>query len=174
MLSESGLISVTGGKWTTSRKMAEDVVEQVEIVAELVARSCQTIDLRIHGAGGAGTVHDHGKSDNYGTDAAASAELAKTGTDAHKLLNERLTLTVAEVVWHCRHEMARTVEDVLARRTRWLLLDAIGSIDAAPQVAAVMARERDLGADWIADQVREYTKLAAGYAFKNPASTAPT
>ncbi|MGV3531815.1 MAG: glycerol-3-phosphate dehydrogenase C-terminal domain-containing protein, partial [Chthoniobacteraceae bacterium] len=76
----------------------------------------------------------------------------------------------AEVIWHARHEMARTVEDVLARRSRALFLDARPSIEAAPQVARLLAGELGRDQSWITDQVRIYTELARGYVLTDPAS----
>ena len=68
-----------------------------------------------------------------------------------------------EVVWAARHEMARTVEDVLARRVRVLFLDARKSIEMAPQVAKILAKELHKDKDWINKQIEDYTTLAKGY-----------
>ena len=78
-------------------------------------------------------------------------------------LHPALGLTVAEVRWHARVEMARTVEDVLARRDRSLLLDARASIEAAPAVAAILAEELGRDASWAENQAADFVRLARGY-----------
>ena len=152
----SGLVTITGGKWTTYRRMAEDVVDQAELVAGLEPRHCLTEAMLIHGADGVGD---------------PTAALAVYGSDAPLIealqrperLHPRLTLTAGEVVWHVRHEMARTVEDVMARRSRCLLLDARASADAAPSVARVMAEELGRDETWEQAQVAGFRALAQGY-----------
>jgi glycerol-3-phosphate dehydrogenase len=78
-------------------------------------------------------------------------------------LDDRLPIRGAQVVWAVRHEMARTVEDVLARRTRCLLLNAQASIDVAPRVAELMAEEMGRDEQWQQGQVEAYTNLAEDY-----------
>jgi glycerol-3-phosphate dehydrogenase len=78
-------------------------------------------------------------------------------------LHTALPYTGAEVVWAARSEMARTVEDVLARRTRALFLNAKAAMDMAPRVAALLARELKRDATWIDSQVRSFEELAANY-----------
>ncbi|HEY9748024.1 MAG TPA: glycerol-3-phosphate dehydrogenase C-terminal domain-containing protein, partial [Allocoleopsis sp.] len=69
----------------------------------------------------------------------------------------------AEVRWAARYEMARTVEDVLSRRTRSLLLDAAASLEMAPRVAAILAEELGFSSEWQQEQIAAYRSLAAGY-----------
>lgn len=169
IVSESGLITLTGGKWTTYRKMAEDVIDQAETLGDLEAKPCATTELPIHGWTDRATKSDH--LSVYGSDREEILELA----DAHPELDERLHPALpylkAEVVWQVRHEMARTVEDVLARRTRALLLNASASIEAAAVVAELMARELGRDANWQLDQDEAYRELARGYVFTDPKST---
>lgn len=168
VVSASGLVTITGGKWTTYRKMAEDTVDQAEMVAGLENRRSRTDDLRIHG-----WTQDAVAPKNlqvYGSDAAALARLMKDEPGLASPLHPSLPYQQAEVVWHARHEMARTVEDVLARRTRALLLDSRASIEAAPAVARLLARELNRDGAWAEAQVQAYATLARGYIYTDPAS----
>lgn len=160
-ISSSGLVTVTGGKWTTYRKMAEDTVDHAAVVAQLDERPCATQDLNIHG------YHRNAKQFGdlavYGSDALAIREIQRSAPVFAEQLDPGLKPTVAEVVWAVRHEMARTVEDFLSRRTRSLLLDARTSMAMAPRVAEVMAAELGYDATWQEAQVQAYTDLARKY-----------
>jgi glycerol-3-phosphate dehydrogenase len=90
------------------------------------------------------------------------------------LLHPNLPYQEAEVIYHARKEMARTVEDVLARRTRALLLDARASAESAPRVASLLARELKRDRAWVTDEVQRYRELARGYTFQDPASSEDT
>jgi glycerol-3-phosphate dehydrogenase len=170
VVSESGLITITGGKWTTYRKMAEDVIDHAEMVAGVDNRRSPTETLPIHGW----TREAIGPENlqPYGADAASIASLIREEPALGAPLHPRLPYQCGEVLWHARHEMARTVEDVLARRTRALLLDSRASIEAAPGVAALLARELGRDSAWREAQVQTYAKLARGYVYADPASTA--
>jgi glycerol-3-phosphate dehydrogenase len=161
LVSESGLVTITGGKWTTYRRMAQDVVDQAAIVAGLVVRPCPTEDLRIHGW--LKQIDPEDPLHVYGSDAPAVRELARKKKSLGEPLHEKLPLTGARVVWAVQHEMARTIEDVLARRTRALLLDARASVEAAPEVARIMARTLRRSRKWQKEQITAYTELARGY-----------
>jgi glycerol-3-phosphate dehydrogenase len=160
MISASGLVTITGGKWTTYRKMGEDTIDQAAIVAGLEERPSVTAKLRIHGH------HEDAASfgvlAGYGADAPAIRTLMEADGLASRLHAKR-TITGAEVVWAVRHEMARTVEDVLSRRTRTLPLDARAAIAMAPRVAELIAAELGRDEAWRAAQVRQFTTLAQGY-----------
>ncbi|HSO18917.1 MAG TPA: glycerol-3-phosphate dehydrogenase C-terminal domain-containing protein, partial [Desulfosarcina sp.] len=160
-ISGSGLVTITGGKWTTYRKMAEDTVDQAAVVAQLDERPSATQELNIHGYHR--SAHQFGDLAVYGSDAMGIQALRDSDPAHGERLHARLTPTVAEVVWAVRHEMARTVEDFLSRRTRSLLLDARASIEMAPRVAEVMASELGCDADWQTAQVKAYTDLARNY-----------
>jgi len=163
LISASGLITVTGGKWTTYRKMAEDVVDRAESSGNLAKRPCRTPDLRIHGW----TRNPDAEIafQEYGADAAGIHSLIAGDASLGALLHPSLPHRRAEVVWHARNEMARTVEDVLARRTRALLLDSKASIQSAAEVASLLAGELGRPPQWEAEQVAFYRQLAAGYVF---------
>ena len=163
IVSGSGLITLTGGKWTTYRKMAEDVIEQAETLGGLEHKRCQTEDMQIHGWTRAAASQANLAS--YGSDALRIQDLIKEQPELGEKVHAQLPYQQAEVVWHAREEMARTVEDVLARRTRALLLNARASIEAAPAVAKILAKELSRDATWEAEQIKAYTELAEGYIF---------
>lgn len=169
-ISASKLITLTGGKWTTYRKMAEDVIDQAERVAGLGHTPSPTAELAIHGAAESGTTSR--TLQFYGSDAAKISALMSGDAAMGAALHPALAIRGGEVVWHARNEMARTVEDVLARRTRSLVLDARASIAAAPAVARLLARELGRDDKWMAAQVRAYTELARGWLLK-PSASAP-
>jgi glycerol-3-phosphate dehydrogenase len=157
----SGLLTIAGGKWTTYRNMAEDCVDQALVLAELPERPCVTESLRIHG-------HDddaqrHGDLAVYGSDASGILDLARSDPALAERLDPALATIAAQVVWAARHEMARTVEDVLSRRSRALILDARAAIRMAPRVAELMAAELGRDEAWRAGQVEAFTRLARGY-----------
>jgi len=160
-ISDSGLITLAGGKWTTYRKMAEDVIDHAEMIGALAHRVCITHNLPVHGSQSDAADATHLRY--YGSDAAGIRALIRDDSALGTPLHPRLEFLKAEVIWHVRHEMARTVEDVLARRTRALLLDARASIEAVPIVAALMAAEMEKNAEWAVEQVRQYRDLSAGY-----------
>ena len=161
LISDSGLVTIAGGKWTTYRKMAEDTVDQAAILADLEERACVTRDLPIHGHHA--NAERFGELASYGSDASQLRELFQEADALGQSLHDALPVRAGEVVWAARHEMARTVEDVLSRRTRALLLDARAAIEAAPRVAELVAAELDRDEAWQTEQVEAFTELAEGY-----------
>lgn len=168
IVAESGLITVTGGKWTTYRKMAQDVVDHAEMIAGVDARPCSTENLQIHGWTQAPI--EEPNLALYGADAGGIRQLMETQPGLRESLHPDLPYQKVEVLWQVRREMAQTVEDVLARRTRALLLNARASMEAAPAVAALMAAELCKDAAWQKEQVQAYRELARGYVYTDPAS----
>jgi glycerol-3-phosphate dehydrogenase len=156
-----GLLTITGGKWTTYRAMAEDCVNRAAVLASLPRRPCVTAELRIHGYHRRAA--EFGPLAVYGADAAAIRELMVADPTLAAPLHTALPFTGAEVVWAVRHEMARTVEDALARRTRALFLNARVAIDISQRVAELMAAELRRDATWIAEQVSAFANVARGY-----------
>ncbi|MEN8144650.1 MAG: glycerol-3-phosphate dehydrogenase/oxidase [Gemmatimonadota bacterium] len=163
-VSTSGLVTITGGKWTTYRRMGADTITEAAQVGGLDVKPSITESLHLHGwtleADPDDPLDDRGV---YGSDAQAVRQLAIDNPDLSDPLHDRLPYTGAQIVWAVRYEMARTLEDVLARRTRALLLDARASMEMAPQVAALMAAELKRDHVWEAAQVEEYRTLASGY-----------
>ncbi len=161
LISDSGLITIAGGKWTTYRKMAEDVVDQATTVGDLDDRPCVTKKLHIHGHHA--QAERFGELELYGSDAPAMRELFREDPSWGEPLHPSFPHRVGEVVWAARMEMARTVEDVLSRRMRILLLDARAAIELAPRVAELMAEELDRDEAWQSEQVAAFRELAEGY-----------
>ena len=169
IVSASGLITITGGKWTTYRQMAEETVNQAIKTAGLAPVSCKTRDLKIHGFA---EITDADHLAVYGSDAREIKMLIEQNPELGSKLDADLPYLKAEVIWAVRNEMARKVEDVLARRLRILFLNAKAAIRMAPEVAALMAKELEYSADWEASQVREFTELAGRYLPVSNISTA--
>jgi glycerol-3-phosphate dehydrogenase len=161
LVSPSGLVTITGGKWTTYRRMGEDAIDQAALVAGLDERPSPTADLHLHGW--TGENRPEAAWSEYGADAPALVRLAAERPGWDEPLHVNLPYRACEVIWAARHEMARTVEDVLARRTRALLLDARASAEIAPDVAALLAAELGKDEAWRQRQVEAYRELARGY-----------
>lgn len=160
-VSPSGLVTITGGKWTTYRKMAEDAVDQAALIAGLPESECRTRKLRIHG-----WLKNMDPDDplcDYGSDAVFIRRIIDTDPDMGATLHNRLPYVKAAVVWAVRSEMALTVEDVLARRTRSLILDAAASTEIADTVAHLMAQELKQGSEWQRQQISAFQSIAKSY-----------
>ena len=160
-IDSSGLLTIAGGKWTTYRHMAEDCVNHAITLGRLDDTACITKSLKLHGYHE--TSDDLGALWVYGADAAEILTIANEDPNLLEPMHPELTYCAAEVVWSVRNEMARTVEDVLARRTRALFLNARAAMDMAPLVAELMARELSQNAAWIEDQVVAFRALARNY-----------
>ncbi|HEX5772820.1 MAG TPA: glycerol-3-phosphate dehydrogenase/oxidase, partial [Geomobilimonas sp.] len=161
LVSSSGLVTITGGKWTTYRHMGEETVTAAAAVAGLAERPSVTQELRIHGWS-----EDTEKGmtgGEYGSDAVEVEGLVAENPAWGGRLHPRLPYRGVDVIWGVRREYARTVEDVLARRTRALFLDARASMEMAPAVAQLMASELGRDVVWEEAQVDTYRLLAAGY-----------
>jgi glycerol-3-phosphate dehydrogenase len=158
LVSASGLVTITGGKWTTYRKMAEDAVNNALFITsppgkgrgglKVPKRICITENLKI--------------GDPEKRLAMIDAIIAEDKNDA-KLLHEKFPYTVAEVIFAIRHEWAETVEDVLARRTRILFLNARVAIELAGIVAGLLAKELGKDKEWEKKQVVSFCELAKQY-----------
>lgn len=169
LVSEAGLVTLVGGKWTTYRKMAEDAVDHAVTLAGLPDKPCVTEHLQLLGWRSPNAAALPDWLSVYGSEAELIRKLIESDPNLAEKMHPRLPYPLATVVWGVRHEQARTLEDVLSRRTRALLLDARATIEAAPTVASVLAK--DLGRDkaWEEEQVRQFTILAEGYLHKTAA-----
>jgi glycerol-3-phosphate dehydrogenase len=158
-LSPSGLLTIIGGKWTTYRRMAEETLDRA-IKEGLIKRSnCTTALLRLTNI----NTDIPNRMNIYG-DSLADIEKLISGSPGLGLpLDSRLPYTRAEIVWICRNEMPINIEDILARRTRALFLNARASADIAPEVADIMANELGYDREWVSKQVEEYNQLVKNY-----------
>ena len=157
-VSTSGLVSILGGKWTTYRKMSEDLINTAQSVGGLPERACISHSLPIHG-------YDYNSDWSnplhvYGTDIEKIHKLDEAGNES---LSDQLYLTKNQIVWAVREEMAMTVEDVLARRSRALFLNAETTLALAPKVAKIIAEEAGHNQDWFDQQIKEFNALAQNY-----------
>lgn len=158
-VSPGGLVTITGGKWTTYRRMAEDALDAAEVATGLARRRCVTGDLRLHGAPSQPVPSQTAQPDAYGCEREAVDRLPGAG----RRLHPALTLTEAEVRHAARCELARGVEDVLARRHHALFSDAAAAADAAPAVARLLAEELERDAAWCDSEVERFGTLARQY-----------
>ena len=161
LMSDSQLITITGGKWTTYRRMAEDAIDRAAEVGGLSQRASPTQTRALHGWTEEG---NHVSAlQVYGADAAKVESLIQENPDWAKPLHPSLPYTRAEVAWAVRHEMARTVDDVLARRTRALFLDARAAMACAAEVSRLLASELGRTVEWEKEQTREFIYMASSY-----------
>ncbi len=156
----SGLIHVTGGKWTTYRSMAEHAVDKAITEAALKKSVCKTKNLRMHG-----WINNNETShlSIYGSDAAAIKKMMDADTSLAEKIHPGYSYTKAEVKWILQNEMVIMLEDVLARRIRLLFLDAGAAMEAAPAVAYMMAKEMQKDEAWAMQQCAVFNKLAKKY-----------
>lgn len=161
LVSASGLITITGGKWTTYRRMGQDTVDKAIALGKLPTAASQTATMLIHGAQPTPDRSSHLYV--YGSDLPALQQLISDEPTLGQKLDAALEFVQAEVVWAARYEMARTVEDVLARRVRVLFLDARAAIRMAPTVAALLGHELGRDAQWQQQQVADFERLAHNY-----------
>lgn len=160
-VTQSNLFTMVGGKWTTFRRMAQDMVEKVESILEWEKTETKTKNLHIHGY-----VKKVDHTSNlywYGSDIDGINQIVANNPDMGEYVSKSLGILKAQVVWAVQNEMAFTVEDVLSRRTRCLLLNAREAITIAPKVASIMAKELGKNSDWEQKQVDDFNRVASMY-----------
>ncbi|SHM04336.1 glycerol-3-phosphate dehydrogenase [Chitinophaga jiangningensis] len=159
IVAKSGLITIIGGKWTTYRRMGQDVVEKLEQTLVWKPTETATRHLQIHGA------TDQVNWDDpwyfYGSDEKHIKSLEAHHPELQEVLSQPYNIRKSQVIWAVREEMARNIEDFLARRVRLLFLDAKEAIRIAPAVAATMAKELNKDESWINQQIDSFNKEAA-------------
>lgn len=160
MISPSGLVSIIGGKWTTYRRMAEDVIRQMEQSHGWTLTKSVTHEMPLHGAG---QVDWKDPWYYYGSDAAAIRDMISCQPFLQEVLSAKLHIQKAQVVWAVQHEMACNIEDFLARRTRALFLDAAEALRIAPVVSSIMAQELQQNSEWEQRQLESFSALARSY-----------
>jgi glycerol-3-phosphate dehydrogenase len=166
-IDQSGLLTIVGGKWTTYRHMAEDTVNHAITLGRLADRPCVTQTLHVHGYV-EGAERFVGLA-VYGSDAELIRAIASESSELTKQLHPDLPYLAAEVVWAAREEMARTLEDVLARRTRALFLNAHAAVAMAPHVASILARELGKDQAWVQGEIKAFNQLALQYTLQRTA-----
>jgi glycerol-3-phosphate dehydrogenase len=157
-LSKSGLITIIGGKWTTYRRMAEETIDRAIKEGFLKKSKCITSNIRL-----TSLMSNSDKLVIYGDHSVDIEKIISEKPELGIPVDERLPYTKAEIIWICRNEMPVNIEDVLARRTRSLFLNARASADIAPQVADIMATEFGFDDKWKSDQIKSYNQLIGNY-----------
>ncbi|SIS92692.1 glycerol-3-phosphate dehydrogenase/oxidase [Belliella pelovolcani] len=163
IVSDSNLVSITGGKWTTFRKMGEDTVNQFSKVSGKSIGKSQSAEIKYHGY----TEHpQEGHWKGYGSNAEKIQKMIQDDPKLGELLHSEYPYTLAEVIWAVKYEMAIKVEDILARRLRILFLDAKAAKSIAPKVAQLMAKMFGENEDWINEELSDFEKTANKYILK--------
>ncbi|MDJ0353569.1 glycerol-3-phosphate dehydrogenase/oxidase [Pseudarthrobacter sp. PH31-O2] len=162
-----GLVTVVGGKLTTSRHMAEQTVDAAQKVLGK-HRRCRTKNAHLLGAAGydaeaitaSGGLASH-LGERYGTEARFVTDILAEDPSLNTPIVEGLPYLEAEVVYSARHEMARSVDDILSRRTRSRIMARDASSAAAARVGELLMKELDLSATEIERQVATYRNQTA-------------
>lgn len=163
-VSPAGLITVAGGKWTTYRRMAQDALDYAAKHGMLAQRACVTAHTPLHGHSTSSVTSSAGADSyksEYGTDTTYLDAYTADDAAMAETIDAALPYTFAQCLYAVEHEMALTLEDVLSRRTRALLLDTQATLRAAPRVAALMAKALGRDDAWAAAQVATLHALAA-------------
>jgi glycerol-3-phosphate dehydrogenase len=159
-LSPSGLLSIVGGKWTSYRRMAEETIDRGIKAGMLPLAKCRTKNFPFyHNA----TLLNDDRLKIYGDRAWEIEKIIADDPSSGRQLHPGLPYTKAEIMWICRNEMPVKLEDVLARRTRSLFLDARASLEIAHRVAETMAAELGRDEKWIEEQEAEYKQITVNY-----------
>ena len=160
-VSNTRLFSIIGGKWTTYRKMGEDMVHTIEEKLKWEVLASKTQHLKIHGY--SEKTDKNEALSIYGCDADAINAISRTEENAQGWLSETLRISKAQLLWAIRNEMIEKVEDFLARRTRALFLNVEESVLMAPEVARIMAQQMEKDERWVENELNEYRELVKNY-----------
>jgi glycerol-3-phosphate dehydrogenase len=159
-LSPAGLLSITGGKWTTYRRMAEETIDKAIKEGFISKRKCVTSTLKLISNENSG---NNGRFKIYGDKSSEIEQMIEENPSLGVPVDQRLPYTKAEIIWICRNEMPITIEDMLARRTRSLFLNAQASSDIAADIAGLMAKEMGRDVNWQKEQLESYNQLVMNY-----------
>ena len=157
-------MTLTGGKWTTYRKMGEDTVDYFTQITGQTLNPSKSLNQKIHGFT---TEIPSGHWSIYGSDATKIQQLAKEKSEWSQPIHPAFPNILAEVVWSCQNEMAIKVEDVLSRRIRMLILDAQAALDSAEKVAQTMAVALQKDQAWIDSELADFNKTGEKYLIKS-------
>jgi len=160
ILSTSGLLTIVGGKWTTYRRMAEETIDKAIASGFLAKRKCVTADFPLVSFV---TADSSNRLYIYGDRWFEIAAIMQANPDLGSPVHPGFPYTKAEIIWICRNEMPLNIEDVLARRTRAIFLNARASSEMAGDVAGLMAKELGYDMKWQKDQVESYIQLVKNY-----------
>jgi len=160
-VSDSGLVSIMGGKWTTYRKMAKDVINVASTLVSLPRVKSKTQHLKLHGYDR--DAENYGHLSIYGSDALIIQKLYTENKSYQELIHPAYSITKGQIIFSIRFEKAKTIEDLLARRTRLLFLDAVVSILVAPKIAQILATELNKGPKWLQTEIENFIKIANTY-----------
>ncbi|MFG4003789.1 glycerol-3-phosphate dehydrogenase/oxidase [Flavobacterium aquidurense] len=163
IVSETGLITITGGKWTTYRKIAEDIINKAIKTGKLPEKSCITQHLLIHGNKLTTSLDRENHLYIYGSDIPKIIELQQNYPELKEKVHPDHEFTMAEIIWAIRYEMARTIDDILARRVRLLFLDARAAIQSSEKVARLLAKELGHNEAWVNKEILNFKKIAKGF-----------
>ncbi|MFH6960509.1 FAD-dependent oxidoreductase [Flavobacterium aquidurense] len=163
IVSETGLITITGGKWTTYRKIAEDIINKAIKTGKLPEKSCVTQHLLIHGNKLTTSLDRENHLYIYGSDIPKIIELQQNYPELKEKVHPDHEFTMAEIIWAIRYEMARTIDDILARRVRLLFLDARAAIQSSEKVARLLAKELGHNEAWVNKEILNFKKIAKGF-----------
>jgi glycerol-3-phosphate dehydrogenase len=163
IVSETGLITITGGKWTTYRKIAEDIIDKAIKTRKIPAKGCNTEHLAIHGNQPTTTLDRENHLYIYGSDIPKIRQLQQTEPELNEKIHPDHEFTMAEAVWAIRYEMARTIDDILARRVRLLFLNARAAIQSSEKIARLLAKELGHDEAWITEEISNFKEISKGF-----------
>ena len=168
LLSDTGLITITGGKWTTYRKIAQDAVDKAISTKLIPKKNCITEYLAIHGNKPTTDIDRKNHLYIYGADIPQIIQLQENESKLKERLHPNYDYTLAEVVWAIRNEMARTIDDILSRRVRLLFIDAQAAIECSEKVSDLLTRELQKDEKWKQNEMNNFKTIAKGYTISKP------